>query len=184
MERFQLYRNKLVHFCYEFSIEENLQMEKDIIHVLVYILGILLSDEAGLENRNYMQDYIDMDEYKKLIENPQYFAALTDLIDFEYGDPYYCPMCSKKLLTPDKKCLGCLLSFGNDVFFGYVECQNCHEDMVIYDKLNMKNNPTGMNGVCLYCLKHTKVYQWPTCRSVFNLADSNYKCKPGYCEEE
>ena len=184
IERFQLYRNKLVHFNYKFSNEEDIQMENDIIYVLVYILGVLMSDEVDSEDRTYMQDYIDMDEYKKLVENPRYLAAISDFIDYEEGDPYYCPICGKKLLTQNKKCLGCLLDFRDGHCFGYVKCQNCHEDMVIYDRLNIRINHGRMSGLCLYCSTYTSVYECPVCGRAFNLDDPSSKCRPGYCEWE
>jgi hypothetical protein len=183
MQRFQLYRNRLVHFNYKFSSDEDIQIENDIIHVLVYILGVIMSDDVDMDNRTYMQEYIDMDEYEKLLENPKYLEALLDMIDYEEGDPYYCPICKRKLLTSNKKCLGCLQDFGNHHCYGYVKCNKCHEKMVIYDKLNMSNNII-MPGLCLYCLEHTQVYRCSTCGSIINLKDSSSGCKPGFCEWE
>ncbi|WP_369282216.1 hypothetical protein [Oscillibacter sp. GMB15532] len=183
IERFQKWRNKLVHFNYSFSDEENSQIEKDIIHVLVYILGVLMSDDVNDDDRTYMQDHIDMDEYGKLMKNAIYFDTLSDMIDSEYGDPYYCPICDRKLLTPNKKCLGCLLSFKDSPCYGFVKCTYCHEDMVIYDKANIKYNKNMIRGLCLYCKNYTTVYECPKCGIAVNMESfDKTDCSPEYCK--
>lgn len=55
MEKFQKYRNKLVHFDYNFSFEEETEIEDDIMHILVKILHTLMSDsEIEKDNRFFL----------------------------------------------------------------------------------------------------------------------------------
>ena len=63
MEKFQLYRNKLVHLNYNFSKAELNQLEDDIIHVIVYVLHILLSGKVSdKEYREFLSEYIEHSE--------------------------------------------------------------------------------------------------------------------------
>lgn len=182
MEKFQLYRNKLVHSNYNFSEKENTELSDDIIHIIVYILHHLLSSPIDDEEyREFFYDYMVKEEYEKLLSNPQFYSSLQDMIDYEYGDPYYCPICDRKLLTPHKKCLGCLNNFSDTQIYGYIKCARCKEEMVIYDNCNIDINTT-LRGMCLYCLQDTVVYKCPKCGSVTNLEALNPNdCRFDYC---
>lgn len=157
MERFQVYRNKLVHFNYNFSSEENEQIEKDIFYVLVFLLGTIMGDSLECDNPTYMQEYIDMKQYQELIQNPSYISALDSFLMDMYGKPYYCPICSRYFLTPSKKCLGCLYDVSDKTgAYGYIDCKYCGtESSVIYDRLNIDYNMGTMRGMCVNCLSDT-----------------------------
>ena len=78
MEKFQLYRNKLVHLNHNFSKEELNQLEDDIIHVIVYVLHILLSSKVSdKEYREFLSEYIEHSEYEKLLSNSAFYKALS-----------------------------------------------------------------------------------------------------------
>lgn len=183
MSRFQTYRNKLVHFNYNFSEEENEQIEHDIFYILVYLLGTIMSDALDGENPTYMQEYIDMKQYEQLMQNRSYTGFLDEFITDTYGNPYYCPICSKRFLTPSKKCLGCLsdISVGTNAF-GYVNCKFCGaEATVIYDRLNIANNRGMLRGMCVNCLSDTIVYKCPRCGQAFDLEGFGNNCTPDHC---
>lgn len=67
MERFQKYRNRILHSSYVFSNDEIQQMESDLIYVLIHILGVILSDRTDEEYRTFVQEYLNSREYSKLI---------------------------------------------------------------------------------------------------------------------
>lgn len=56
MEMFQKYRNCVLHSSYIFNEQERQSVEKDVIYALIHILGILMSEETGIENRKFMQE--------------------------------------------------------------------------------------------------------------------------------
>lgn len=183
MERFQTYRNKLVHFNYNFSEDENEQIEKDIFYVLVFLLGAIMSDALKDDKPTYMQEYIDMAQYEKLMQNGSYITALNAFIVDTYGKTYYCPTCSRRFLTPSKKCLGCLLDVSSESgAFGYIDCKFCGmESSVIYDRLNIDLNRGMLRGLCLNCESDTIVYKCPKCGRVYDLEGFGEICTPDQC---
>lgn len=183
MDRFQLYRNKLVHFNYNFLEEENEQIEHDIFYILVYLLGAIMSDALHGDTPTYMQEYIDMAQYELLMQNRSYTDFLDAFISDAYGNPYYCPICSKRLLTPSKKCLGCLTDISaHTKAFGYIDCKICGaESAVVYDSLNIANNNGVLRGMCVNCQSDTIVYQCPRCGQAYDLEGFGNNCKPGHC---
>lgn len=182
MERFQKYRNKLVHFNYNFSDVELVEIENDIIHIIVYILHALLSSDISTEEyREFIFENIKSSEYKKLLENSKFRTELHNVIVREYGESYSCPICDRKLLTPKKKCLGCLLDFRDRMAFGFVKCKYCGKETVIFDALNLPNNEM-LRGLCVNCGEDTVVYKCRLCGNVYNLECFDpTECKPDYC---
>ena len=182
MERFQKFRNKLVHFDYNFAEQELEELEADVIHVIVNILHILISTCVSHdEHREFMEENINATEYQKLLINKNYIDALQDIIVREYGDVYFCPICSRNLFLPIRKCLGCLNDFNNPSTFGFVNCNYCGEETVIYDACNIDHNHS-LRGLCLRCDNDTVVYKCPECGNIFNLENSEKNgCTPGYC---
>lgn len=182
MERFQKYRNKLVHFDYNFSDEECVELESNIIHIIVYILHALLSSNISAEEyREFIFENIQSSEYNKLLKNPKFYSELQNVILQEYGEIYFCPICDRNLLTPAMKCLGCLLNFRDTSVYGFVPCQFCGKETVIYDALNLPIN-TELQGLCVNCSEYTTVYRCTLCGEVYNLERFDPdECKPGYC---
>ena len=183
MERFQIFRNKLVHFNYNFSQEENEQIEKDIFFVLVFLLGAIMSDALKDDKPTYMQEYIDMVQYEKLMQNGSYVTALNAFIVETYGESFYCPACSKHFLTPSKKCLGCLCDMSDESgAFGYIDCKFCGmKSSIIYDRLNIDFNRGMMRGLCIKCELDTIVYKCPKCENVYDLEGIDIICTPEQC---
>lgn len=182
MERFQRYRNKLVHFSYNFSDMERVAIESDIIHIIVYIIHALLSsDISDEEYREFIFENIQSSEYNKLLGNSKFQTELQNVIIHEYGDCYSCPICDRKLLIPEMKCLGCLLNFRDKVAFGFVQCQYCGKETVIYDALNLPENKM-LRGLCVNCGEDTTVYRCELCGNVYNFERfDSAECKPGHC---
>ena len=182
MEKFQKYRNKLVHFDYNFSSSEEAELEDDIIHILVKILHTLMSDNTlEDENRLFVVELISADEYSKLLSNTKYRNALEQMISDEYEDVYYCPICSRTLLTPIKKCLGCLHDFNDTVAYGFVKCNYCQKETVIYDKCNIQAN-TFMRGLCLNCENDTVIYRCKKCENIYNFESTDKEiCSLEHC---
>ena len=83
MEMFQKYRNCVLHSSYHFSVDEKQDIEKEIIYTLIHVLGILMSAEIT-EDRIFMQEYLNENEYSKLLENSFYIKELEDFLRKEY----------------------------------------------------------------------------------------------------
>ena len=181
MEMFQKYRNCVLHSSYIFNEQERQSVEKDVIYALIHILGILMSEETGIENRKFMQEYLNDSQYAILLQNPIYNHELYNFLKKEYEDLYTCPYCSTRTMTIDYKCARCFNTFSDRHFFQYVTCGYCGEDMVICDAANIGYNNNYIRGLCLNCGNDTMVYKCSKCGQYVNaeLFDMT-KCHEGF----
>ncbi len=184
MERFQKYRNQMLHSTYTFSTEECSQMEKDLIYVLIHILGVLMSDRTDEEYRKFMHEYLNDNEYAKLLKNPIYNQEFQIFLKNEYDKLYTCPYCDTKTVTPHKYCARCLTDFSiSSDIFAFVKCGWCGEKMVICDAANIENNNNYIRGLCLNCGEDTTVYKCPTCHSYINSELFDFtNCHEDFCK--
>lgn len=175
MDKFQLYRNRLVHQNYNFSKEEELQLKNDIVHIFVYILYVLLSGDVNAEEyREYVFEYIPPEEYEKLLLDSTFSKEIKEKFKDEYGELYICPDCETRTLTPHKKCYKCLYLFDNPAIYKYLECSYCSKKLVLVDALNIDDQSDHcLRGICLNCQEDTIVYKCPKCQGFYNI--ENFK---------
>ena len=184
MERFQNYRNQILHSSYFFSDKECEEMERDLLYVLMHIIGVLMSDRMDDEYRKFVQEYLNYREYSKLIENPIYNHELQVFLERDYDKLYTCPHCGTKTVTPNRYCARCLTNFNvSNEIYAFVKCGWCGEEMVICDAANIENNNNMIRGLCLNCGEDTMVYKCPNCHSFVNaeLFD-RLDCHEGFCK--
>ena len=184
MERFQNYRNQILHSSYIFSDKECEEMEKDLLYVLMHIIGVLMSNRMDDEYREFVQEYLNYKEYSKLMENPIYNHELQVFLERYYDKLYTCPHCGTKTVTPNRYCARCLTNFNvSNEIYAFVKCGWCGEEMVICDAANIENNNNMIRGLCLNCEEDTIVYKCPKCHSFVNaeLFDSS-ECHEGFCK--
>ena len=181
MEMFQKYRNCVLHSSYHFSVDEKKDIEKEIIYTLIHVLGILMSAEIT-EDRIFMQEYLNENEYTKLLENSFYIKELEDFLRKEYDEVYICPDCLTRTLTPDFKCARCFNVFSDFHFYGYAECGECGESMVIFDAANIECNNNYMRGMCLNCGNETTIYKCPKCGKCIDVElEDKTNCHENFC---
>lgn len=182
MESFQAYRNNILHSSYIFSSEEEKNLEKSVIHTLIHILGVLMSEETALEDRTFLQEYLNKHEYAKLLKNPIYVKELEVFLHNEYDELYLCPSCGTRTMTIDYKCARCFSVFRDYHLYKYVECVECGEYTVICDAANIDSNNNVINGLCLNCGKECMVYKCLKCDGFSNMESKKYdSCKPDIC---
>lgn len=182
METFQTYRNSILHSSYVFSVNEKKSIEKNIIHTLIHILGVLMSGETADEDRTFMQEYLNGHEYARLLENPIYEKELEEFLNNEYDSLYLCPFCGTRTMTIDYKCARCFTIFRDHYFYEYVTCEVCGDDTVICDAANIEANGNIINGLCLNCGKETMVFKCSKCGGFSNLqSEEKNICKPNFC---
>jgi|LGOV01.1.fsa_nt_gb hypothetical protein len=183
MENFQRIRNGILHSSYIFSDEETEHIEKDIYYTLIHILGVLMSEDASLENRTFMQEYLNHHEYSKLLNNPKYVKELYRFLENEYDKLYICPYCSTSTMTPEHKCVVCFGIFKGSSSYAYVDCGYCGEHMVICDAANIENNNNMIRGLCMNCREDTIVYKCNKCGEFINLESFDFEeCREDHCK--
>jgi len=191
MEKFQNYRNKLVHQNYTFTPSELNQIEDDIIHIFIYIIVEMLTDIQEHENDTIINDLIHSTEYKKLLSNHVFAKKLNEKAESNYGKLYYCPVCSIGLRTmlPYKRCYRCGLIYNptsTSVFASnavtYAKCHLCGERMVAFDALNIDLNHGFAEGWCLNCDNYTTIFKCPECGKYYDTETlSSEICTPDKC---
>jgi hypothetical protein len=179
VKNFQDYRNHLVHLNHNFSRDEIGGITRDIVSILVYVLDSFVNLYEDEESKNKMQGLIHKGEYKKLLENEQYYDELKIKLFDEYGDVYFCPHCDKQLLVPTKICFGCMAEFYHGV--GYLTCKFCEKNTLIYDDLNMECNGNVMRGKCVNCHEDAVVYKCPRCETAYDLESTDGHCTEDRC---
>lgn len=168
MKRFQEYRNRIFHSAYIFTKEEIETIEKDLIYVLIHVIGVLMSDRRDEEYRRFMQEYLNQKEYSILMKNPLFNKELLNFLKKEYDLTYTCPICGWKTLLPHKFCARCLIDY-NESSYAFVKCGYCKEKMVICDAANIEYNGNMLRGLCLNCGEDTMVYKCTKCHRFINL---------------
>ena len=134
------------------------------------------------EDRIFMQEYLNENEYTKLLENSFYIKELEDFLRKEYDEVYICPDCLKRTLTPDFKCARCFNVFSDFHFYGYAECGKCGESMVIFDAANIERNNNYMRGMCLNCGNETTIYKCPKCGKCIDVElEDKTNCHENFC---
>lgn len=154
IDRFQKYRNKIVHFACEFSKEDINTLRDDILYYIVHVVLVLLSEETtGETPAEYLQGklgrelYTDLKNYTSYIKAMERYAAkMTDPV-------WTCVGCSNRTFSPEfDYCYIC----GYETLSGYrrVDCAACGtRNSVIYDHLDihLEGNHHKMPGMCLNC---------------------------------
>ena len=184
MNRFQKYRNQILHSTYNFSESEYTEMEKDLIYVFIHILGVLMGSRDQDENDSFVQEYLNSNEYSKLVTNPIYNRELQCFLEKEYDKLFFCPYCNTRTVTPIKYCARCLTDFCvSSEIYAFVRCGWCGEKMVICDAANIEINSNYIRGVCLNCGEDTTVYKCPRCHNYINAELFNFSnCHEDYCK--
>lgn len=183
IERFQTYRNKIVHFACEFS-DENLQtFRNEILYYIVHVVLVLLSEETtGETPAEYLQSKLGDDFYKRVKDYNPYVNAM-ERYAARLADPVWtCIGCFHRTYTPkDDYRYIC----GYETLAGYrrVDCGACGaKDSVIYDNWNVHNegNHHTMRGMCLVCEEDTYVFEYPVCGEAH---DTTKNFEREYCDE-
>lgn len=191
MDKFQNYRNKLVHQNYTFTPSEINQIENDIIHIFIYIIVEMLTDISAGEKDIIITDLINSNEYKKLLANYNFAEKLNEKAKSDYGKLYYCPICDIGLQTmlPYKRCYRCGLIYNSNSTsvhasnaVMYVKCHFCGETMVAFDDLNIDDNHGFARGLCLNCGNDTIIFKCPKCGEYYDTETCVSEfCTPDKC---
>lgn len=183
IDKFQKYRNKLVHMNYNFSDEELNSIKVDLTYIVTHVIIVLLSDDKGSLPSEFHRVHLSPSQYNKLVQFPLFVSAMNELVKHKYSNALYCPICSSFTLTPTKStCYCCLWEFDDPKILGFIDCDYCDmSESVFYDRLNIAINANIINGLCLNCRNKVIVYECPKCSSAFNYDFSRNACD---CESD
>lgn len=184
IDRFQRYRNKIVHLCCEFEAEEMKSLRDDILYYVVNVVLRLLGDAStGETPAEFLQSKLGYKFYDKLQCYEPYVKAVEKYAQKEADPLWTCIRCSHRTYSPEWDFCFCC---GYETLAGYrkVDCGACGtKGSVIYDNLNIHidGNNHIMNGRCLDCGEDTSVFECPVCGEAH---DMSLEWKGGYCSSK
>lgn len=186
IDRFQVYRNKIVHFSCEFTDEQLVELRNEVLYYIVHVVLVLLADTStGETPAEYLQSKLGLKFYKQVMAYHPYVKAMEKFAAKNANPVWTCIGCFHRTYSPkDDYCYIC----GYETLAGYrrVDCGACGtKDSVIYDDWNIHNpgNHHFMHGKCLNCEEDTEVFECPVCGEAHDLSKNFEReyCTPDHC---
>lgn len=181
LDKFQMYRNKLIHLNLFFSDEDLANLKNELIFAVTHILIPFLTD-ISFEFETPSEFYektLDKDDFNNLISFQPYVDQMRQIAIEYSGLAYECVNCYKRTFSPNNTiCYCCNIDLFDAA--GYIDCDACSsKKAVIYDTLNIHVNDHTINGVCMNCGEKNMVYDCPKCETKFT-----YYGKPDFVEKK
>lgn len=188
VDKFQTYRNKIVHMCCRLDDDSLSELKEELIYYMVQIVIRLLYDNYdSLTPAEYLEDLLGIDFYMDLWNSDGYRKAIETLANERAEVVGVCPICG--MPTYDVKEKLCYFCNSSDERFemGRTDCQMCGgKGTVIYDTLNIHNsgNHHTISGLCQCCEEHPYIFECPICGQTHWESWKNYDattCTDGHC---
>ena len=182
IDRFQVYRNKIVHFSCEFTEDQLIELRDEVLYYIVHVVLVLLSDTiTGETPAEFLQSKLGLDFYKRIMDYQPYVKAMEQYAAKNATPVLTCVSCSHKSYSPTLDYCFCC---GFETLTGYrrVDCGHCGaKDSVIYDNLNIhiEGNHHMMRGLCLNCAEYTDVFECPVCGNAHDIKKNKER---DYCD--
>lgn len=183
IDDFQLYRNKIFHFVYNFNNNEHKKLESNILYYLLNIVLRILS-ELVLEDIPSMllENILGHSLMNKLIKYEPYRFAMETLVKDSSDKVYSCIFCNARTMVSDQElCYCCNMDYG---VYTMTDCSYCNEKgSVIYDNLNIDANGYSSKGLCLNCDEDSIIFECPKCGIAYNI-EAEIGCTLDKCLNE
>lgn len=157
MNKFQQYRNRIIHSIYDFSLEDISSIKRQTIYYYLTVVNLL---KDSISVRSEMNDHLlhlvetlENSTINSLKKDTEYIDTIEKYLETNNWDgALICVHCDYPSVTDRGLCLLCLESFKtNSDIYGYANCDLCKsKDSVIFDNLNSDIN-FRMNGFCMIC---------------------------------
>ena len=187
IEDFQMYRNKLVHFCCPLDKNEKWNLREKLMYYVVRVVLCQLYDNyEDKRPAEYFEELLGWDFYRTLINDKGYIRAIQQLAKEQSKDVGLCPICGRIAYSiEDEFCYFCNVQPLEDEW-GRTECIACgRKNSVIYDKMNIHlgGNHHSMPGLCQHCESHPQIFECPICgQTYWQFSDKeDWMCYDGHC---
>lgn len=187
IEKFQEYRNKIIHMCYPLDSDELEILRDNLMYYVVRIVIRLLYNNYDYQRpAEYFQELLGYDFYRILWDDDGYIKAIEGLAIERSKNVGLCPICDKNTYNIDDEfCFFCNEEPEPDSW-GRTDCRFCGcKNAVIYDRLNVHNpgNKHCMPGLCQKCEEHTYIFECPMCGQThwMYIDNFNHMCSDGHC---
>jgi len=187
IDEFQIYRNKLVHFCCQLEKDETRKMRERLMYYVVRVVLCLLYDNYDDKRpAEYFEEILGWDFFRILNNDQGYIRAIEQLAKERADEIGRCPICFKKAYSVDEElCYFCNIQPQNGEW-GRTDCLECgKKNMVIYDRLNIhvKGNQHSISGMCQNCDSRPEIFECPKCGQTYWMYSDTYDwmCYDGHC---
>ncbi len=190
IEKFQKYRNKLVHFCCPLAKEELSSFRENLMYYVVHVVLYLLYDNyKNLKPAEYFEELLGYDFFRILWNDCGYIHAIEQLAKEQSKEVGVCPICERNAYSLDEEFCYFCNTYPNDGEWGRTECLACGgKKTVVYDRLNIHypENHHSMPGFCQHCKAHPQIFECPICGQAHWLYSDTYDwmCYDGHCTTE
>ncbi len=189
IDRFQVYRNKIVHFSCEFSDVQLTELRDKVLYYIVHVILVLLADTStGETPAEYLQSKLGFEFYKRVMAYYPYIKAMEQYAAKNADPVWTCIGCFHRTYSPEFDYCYCC---GYETLAGYrrVDCGCCGtKDSVIYDNLDIHNegNNHMMRGFCMNCEEDTYVFECPKCGEAHDITKNFERdyCDLNHCINE
>ena len=189
IDRFQVYRNKIVHFSCEFSDVQLTELRDKVLYYVVHVILVLLADTStGETPAEYLQSKLGFEFYKRVMAYYPYIKAMEQYAAKNADPVWTCIGCFHRTYSPEFDYCYCC---GYETLAGYrrVDCGCCGtKDSVIYDNLDIHNegNNHMMRGFCMNCEEDTYVFECPKCGEAHDITKNFERdyCDLNHCINE
>ena len=186
IDRFQTYRNKIVHFSCEFKDDQLAELRDEVLYYIVHVVLALLADTStGETPAEYLQNKLGFDFYKRVMAYEPYIKAMEQYAAKNANPVWTCIGCFHRTYSPKNDFCYCC---GYETLAGFrrVDCGSCGtHDSVIYDNWNIhcKGNHHMMRGFCLDCEEDTYVFECPVCGEAHDITKYSEReyCYENHC---
>jgi hypothetical protein len=189
IDRFQTYRNKIVHFTCSFDDAELTTLRDDLLYYIIHVILVLLTDvTTGETPTEILESKLGYWVYDKLKTYQPYVNAMEQYAQKYAQTAWTCVICSHRTFVPEDDICYCC-GYESPSVFNRVDCAFCGtKRSVIYDNLNIHNekNHHTMPGFCMNCGENTFVFECPKCGEAHDieLNLSGDYCSEGQCINE
>ncbi len=187
IEYFQMYRNKLVHFCCPLDENEMWNLREKLMYYVVRVVLCLLYDNyEDKRPAEFFEELMGWDFFRTLNNDQGYIRAIEQLAKERADMIGRCPICFRKAYSVDEElCYFCNIQLQNGEW-GRTDCLECgKKNTVIYDRLNIhvKGNHHSISGMCQHCDARPEIFECPKCGQTYWMYTDSYDwmCYDGHC---
>jgi len=167
-DKFQTFRNKLVHLNLYLDSQELENLKLEMIYVIAQVIVRLISqlDFAYDSPTTFYRETLEGTLYDDLLNFEPYQKELTKVAKTYTGFAYECVECYQRTFSPvNNRCYFCEADL--TLATEYLDCFSCSaKKAVVYDPLNIALNGNRINGLCMSCGDRPMVYKCPECNQV------------------
>lgn len=170
ISEFQNYRNKIVHFSYEFQDGDLFDLKYDIVYYMIHIIFKILLNKNNQDTKpsEFLEYKIGSSLHKSLINYTPYIDAMEKIAGKNSEKVFKCIGCNNRTYSQDDEYCYCCNFISED--FTLIDCDYCKEKKsVIYDNLNIELNNNTARGLCLNCDNDGIIFQCPLCGFSYNI---------------